>query len=750
MSPDILNLSKKPPLFQAINEKRPECLKLLLEHGATMDISVDTKNSSPLHLAVESGEKQMAKLLLDNGARPEESNAAGITPLMLTTKHDHASLIPVLMSYGLALAKVDSEKNTVLHHAATNGAVNCVDYIVKRIQKMAGVTQEFQIYKNRNDDGKSAFDIALNKRQEEILEIFIKYAPNDYFIDNAKFLHQMYDQKMYKTLKAIFNKMVEQDDDYVSVSAKYLDSNELGQYPSDKGFKHIIPSLLHKLISCPDSPLKFHPIVNIVITKKLVIYRWWYILSFLFYLVFLTALAFALIQASYRCDDQLWNYSRPLDYVRAICEIFCVICWIIFLIDELIEFIIEWIQIRHEKAESEEVESIDITRSEGSGPLKAFFIFIQKLCNFSKRFDTFDRILLRFPGAILNYIIGFNIVDFGALVCFLVFLILRITSSSFQWTFASFTFILFGLRLFKYTRIIPALGAYVSSVFRVFVRDIPRFIVIILIISISYVGGIHLAARQQPYPVNTTTVSLSNEQCMGSRTQLLWFNPQRTVGYDLRSPLVSSIIFLLDGGPGNAEDDILNVNVLFVSLYFFFAFTIIVVLLNILIAQLSETYSEIIKTNEFHYIMELVVNLELKSNLAFLTGKILRKYSTIEKLEIPENVWEELKHNCPGKGMERQVDEINDKLENSERIIKEESQKSAANHEWVQEKISEIADAVTSKNSGTGTSRIRSGGIQRSASSDPMAFARITALEKQIQDLEKKIDKILTAVHSRT
>ena len=214
------------------------------------------------------------------------------------------------------------------------------------------------------------------------------------------------------------------------------------------------------------------------------------------------------------------------------------------------------------------------------------------------------------------------------------------------------------------------------------------------------------------------------------------------MNYDLRKPLISSIIFLLDGGPGNVEDDLLNVNIVFAALYIVFAFSIIVVLLNILIAQLSETYSEIIKTNEFHYKMELVVNLELKSNLAFITGKFLRKYNTINKLVIPHGLWEHLKVTCPGKSMEQQVDEINDKLHSSELIIKEEALKAIHNQEWIQDKISWICDSISDKGS--------SGGGVTGVSNEPMTFARISAVDSKINALEKKIDKILSVIQAKS
>ena len=738
MSPDILNNAGRPPLFQAIGENQPDCLKLLLEYNAILTTPVDTKKSTPLHMAVEKGETQMAKMLLEHGSRPEESNTDGITPLMLTTKDDHASLIPLIMSYGIAIAKVDNDKNTVMHHAAINGAVNCVDYLVKRIQKMSGVTQQFQIFKNTNSDKKTPFDIALELKQESVLAIFIKYAPDDFFVTNAKCLHLMFESKMYQTLKAIFDIMAVKTNGEMNVTVKFLDSNAAGQYPEDSGYNHMIPSLLHKLLSCPEVTLKYHPIVSVVVSKKLVIYRWWYIMSFIFYDIFLLALSYALIQASYLCDDKLLDYNGAFNIVRLLCELFCVLCWFLFLIDEIIEFVIEWVQIRHKRSGSESIEHITITKSDGSKTLK----FIQEICNVSKMFDFFDRNLLYFPSALLNYSIGFNIVDSGALICFVILIIMRFGRFYLQWTFASFTFILFALRLFKYTRIIPALGAYVRSVFRVFAHDIPRFIVIVLILSISYLGGIHLAARQQPQS-QSQTVSLNSEICTNaSRSQLLWFNDVKTMNYDLRKPLISSIIFLLDGGPGNVEDDLLNVNIIFVILYIVFAFTIIVVLLNILIAQLSETYSEIIKTNESHYKMELVVNLELKSNLAFITGKFLRKYNTIDSLDIPLSMWENLKISCPGKSMEQQVEEINEKLKGSELIIKEEAHKASYNHEWVQEKISKICDCI-SDTSGVGEAR-------KNSASDPVIFARITGIETKVNSLERKIDKILAALQAKS
>ena len=715
---------------------QPESLKLLLDHNASPNGIIGSEGWTYLHLAVGTGEPRFVKLLLQYGARASESDEDGITPLMLATKEDHDSLIPLLMSRGIILSKVDHEHNSVMHHTATNGAVNCVKYLVKRIDNMAGYTQEFEIFERSNRNGKTPFNIALENKQEAVLEVFIKHAPQQFFTENSKYLHEMYDREMYQTLKEVFDSMATElsygNSNKMYMECDFLDSNASGQYPRDAGYNHMVPSLLHKMLDCPEVTLKYHPIVNIVINKKLVIYRWWYIFSFIFYIFFLLSLSYALIQASYLCDDQLFDYNNGSSIFRLLCEIFSILCWILFLVDEVIEFIIEWVQKRHEISNSDNMDNALILRSGGTGRLKTIFSCFQSINNSSKMFHSLDRILFNFPSAFSNYIFGFNMIDSSALICFPILCILRIAGSYAQWSFASFTFILFSLRLFKYTRVLPPLGAYVRSVFRVFVRDIPRFIVIVLILSISYFGGIHLAARQQPSYSSTNTVSLNSQVCTNtSQTQLFWFSQERTQNYDLRKPLISSIIFLLDGGPGNVEDDLLNANFLFVALYITFAFAIIVVLLNILIAQLSETYSEIIKTNEFHYKMELVVNLELKSNLAFITGKVFRKYTSIRLLEVPASSWEHLKVTCPGKSMEQHVDEINDKLKSSEGIIKGVSLKVGRNQEWIEDRICAVENQMLS--------------LEKKIN-------EMLSLEKKINEmlsLEKKIDIIITAIEAK-
>ena len=323
----------------------------------------------------------------------------------------------------------------------------------------------------------------------------------------------------------------------------------------------------------------------------------------------------------------------------------CLFYYIFFLFNEGVEFVIEWIQLYEANKDKEEETQLTVNylSDAKSGEEKTFSKFLIQWRNRVTLFHKLDTKMKYFFSAFPEYFNGdYNVIDWSGLISFFVLIFLRATSYYLQWTFAGLTFIFFSLSLFKYTRISPALGAYVSGVFRIFAIDIPRFFVIVFIILIAYIGGIHLAARQQS-SYNQTVCSVAPYQvCNDTQTEFFWFNRELTCLYNLRRPLLSGLIFMLDGGPGNHVEDILQDNFFFTLVYLAFAFTIIVVMLNILIAQLSQTYGEIIKENSYHYKIALVVTIELKSNLAFWFGRRFRKYTTIKSLTIPLTHWNTL------------------------------------------------------------------------------------------------------------
>ncbi|KAI6649452.1 Ankyrin repeat protein [Oopsacas minuta] len=689
-------------LHLCITKGNNSVARLLILHGADVNV-LDYEKDTLLHIAVREGRKEIAAMLLEAGIKSDEQQKNGITPLMLAVEADRADFIPLIIARGFTLSKKDEDGNTVIHHIAKNNSCSSAKYFLPNISGMKLSDMVNEIFEKKNVADKTPYEIALECKHQPILKIFINYAAKDYYKKRPKEIHSYYDLKLFQTLKVVINKSIEEDEHRGEVLAETIifDSNEDGKYPDDSDFKPLKPSFLHKLLDCPDQELKYHPIFNIIIDKKLRIYRWWYVVSLLFYSFFLACLGYALIQASTQCDATLWVYANPVDWVRAVCEVISLFYLGFFLMNEFVEFFIEWIRICDERKDGKEDTGVtvkyitDSARGDNTTLLVKIFICWH---NFTNLFHVVDVKSRFFFSAFQGYFDGvYNFLDWFAIISFVILIILRAISSHIQWSFAGLTFIFFSLSLFKYTRISPELGAYVSSVFRIFILDIPRFFILIVIILVAYIGGIHLAARQQPISEQDAMIesmdgseSLPYAICNTSRSAFFWFNSDLTSLYDLRRPLLSGIILLLDGGPGNYEDDILTDNFFFTLIYLGFAFTIIIVMLNILIAQLSETYGEIIKESSFHYKIDLVVTLENKSNLAFLFGKRFRKYTAIESLKISLPYWKQLKDESPNRSGDQVILDTNEDLKRTEKMIEKEFEKTITSIDDLNNKVNEL------------------------------------------------------------
>ena len=181
--------------------------------------------------------------------------------------------------------------------------------------------------------------------------MLLKYIDLDQILSKPRIYHILLSKKHYRGLKELMDKSVILENRTYQIKLKFLSSIEYqtiipdkDAYPTDSKYSHLAPSFLHKLNNCPDSRIKFHPLVNAAVEKKLSVYRWWYVLTFALYCIFLAALYYALFQASYQCDDMLFSYTGSSGAFRALCELVVVIYALIFSIDECMEFIVNFIR----------------------------------------------------------------------------------------------------------------------------------------------------------------------------------------------------------------------------------------------------------------------------------------------------------------------------------------------------------------------------------------------------------------------
>ena len=237
--------------------------------------------------------------------------------------------------------------------------------------------------------------------------------------------------------------------------------------------------------------------------------------------------------------------------------------------------------------------------------------------------------------------------------------------------------------------------------------------------------------------------------CVNDTSQLFFFNQETTDAYTFLTPFVDGMILLLDGGPGNRQDDILGVNLYFAVIYVIFAFTIIVVLSNILIAQLSETYTELSAQGTFYYRMGLVVSMELESTLAFFLGKYFRQLSSIKSFNVPIDEWKDLVHNSPAEDINKQLSDLQHKMDKNSTALYEGIEK-INTHEETLDKVSEKVNEVLSEmvglvdaKHGLGPKKFSSQGL---LFEDRIGKVEVTVERVVMQNLhlEDKLNEILT------
>jgi ankyrin repeat protein len=94
-------------------EASTEVLKSILDSGARMDLALSS--------AVRSNRYAHAQLLLLRGADANESNEAGITPLMYALLHGSPRMVRLLMRYGAKPDQQDRDGESALTYASRHG-----------------------------------------------------------------------------------------------------------------------------------------------------------------------------------------------------------------------------------------------------------------------------------------------------------------------------------------------------------------------------------------------------------------------------------------------------------------------------------------------------------------------------------------------------------------------------------------------------------------------------------------------------
>ncbi|KAE9047678.1 hypothetical protein PR002_g910 [Phytophthora rubi] len=105
---------------------------LLTECGGAVEVNAvsgGTSKATPLTLAAQNGHLECVRILLTHGARVDLGDKLKKTPLILAVKNGHTRVAAVLINGGANVNAYDTSENSVAHYAASYGWPSCLQLL---------------------------------------------------------------------------------------------------------------------------------------------------------------------------------------------------------------------------------------------------------------------------------------------------------------------------------------------------------------------------------------------------------------------------------------------------------------------------------------------------------------------------------------------------------------------------------------------------------------------------------------------
>ena len=156
------------PALVTVQDGMPESAEIIKVLGAAKaPLDISNAAYTPLSYAVEQGNRELVKALLDAGANPNAKTEGGRIPLQLAL--DHKEIVELLLS-AKADPNLSSEGgSTPLTAAIENGANEAIEILIK-----AGANVNL-----RDGYGSSPLQVATNYQKNEIVELLKKHGATE-------------------------------------------------------------------------------------------------------------------------------------------------------------------------------------------------------------------------------------------------------------------------------------------------------------------------------------------------------------------------------------------------------------------------------------------------------------------------------------------------------------------------------------------------------------------------------------------
>ncbi|CAC5358030.1 unnamed protein product [Mytilus coruscus] len=153
------------PLYIACREKHLEAVKMLLSYKADIN-KCDNIGWSPLHVASYFNHKEVVGYLCGhNAAEVNLSNKYGSTPLYLACQEGNQDVAQLLLKHDASINHCDEEGFTSFHKACSEGNINIVELLIKEdaAVNLPDKTDRTPLY------------IACQSRCTDVVELLLKY-----------------------------------------------------------------------------------------------------------------------------------------------------------------------------------------------------------------------------------------------------------------------------------------------------------------------------------------------------------------------------------------------------------------------------------------------------------------------------------------------------------------------------------------------------------------------------------------------
>jgi ankyrin repeat protein len=155
------------PLHLALQQGHVEVARVLVNHGAKVSAK-DQDGWTPLHLASKHGHADLARLLIEHGAKVSAKDKQGCSPLHMALEDNHVDLARILAEHGANVSAKDNSGVSLLHQALQYNRLAFVQVLVGHGADMPGKWK----------DGSTPLNWVLKQGYVDLARILVEHGAN--------------------------------------------------------------------------------------------------------------------------------------------------------------------------------------------------------------------------------------------------------------------------------------------------------------------------------------------------------------------------------------------------------------------------------------------------------------------------------------------------------------------------------------------------------------------------------------------